>query len=120
MIYLITAPYQYYQLLVELPKEHCPKKLCSFIENNLFNNSQKRFRRARSRESARLQFVSNIYKYLDNKEYVAGVFIYLTKAFGTLDHNILLKKLDNNGVRGVLLQFVNSYLSINKVPVGLL
>lgn len=49
------------------------------------------------------------YKFLksfDNNSYVVGVFINLTKAFGMVDHNILLRNFFHYGVKGSALKFL--------------
>ena len=38
---------------------------------------------------------------IDNRDYCAGVFIDLSKAFETIDHTILLTKLQHYGIRGI-------------------
>jgi len=42
---------------------------------------------------------------IDNHDYCAGVFIDLSKAFDTIDHTILLTKLQHYGIRGVTLDW---------------
>ena len=48
-----------------------------------------------------MSIVENIQTLVNNRKYSAGVFVDLSKAFDTVDHNILLKKLDYYGVRGI-------------------
>ena len=47
---------------------------------------------------------------MDNKMYSCGVFIDLEKAFDTVNHNILLKKLNYYGIRGLANSWFSSYL----------
>ena len=57
-----------------------------------------------------MSIVENIQIQLDDGKYSAGVFVDLKKAFDTVDHNILLKKLDYYGVRGIANEWFASYL----------
>ena len=61
--------------------------------------------------------MDDIHKSLDKNKFVCGVFIDLEKAFDTVNHNILLKKLDFYGVRGTSNLWFKSYLSDRKQHV---
>ena len=47
---------------------------------------------------------------MDKQLFLCGVFTDLKKAFDTVDHNILLQKLDHYGFRGVINKCFSSYL----------
>ena len=48
---------------------------------------------------------------IDNKDCTVGIFIDLSQAFDTVNHNILISKLEHYGVRGTSLRGFESYLS---------
>ena len=55
---------------------------------------------------------------LDNKHYSLGIFLDLSKAFDTLNHNILLDKLYVYGIRGLVNSWIKNYLSGRKQYVS--
>jgi retron-type reverse transcriptase len=54
--------------------------------------------------------VNKITTAIDRKEVTAGVFLDLSKAFDTLNHEILLAKLQHYGINGLALKWIKSYL----------
>ena len=63
------------------------------------------------------ELLNAITKGFDRKEYTAALFIDLSKAFDTLDHHILLSKLDMYGIRGVCLDWLKHFLSGRRLSV---
>ena len=57
---------------------------------------------------------------LDNERFGCGIFIDLQKAFDTVNHRILLSKLEHYGIRGCALEWFRSYLSDHKQYVLLM
>ena len=66
-----------------------------------------------------MTIVESIQKLLDAGNYTAVVFVDLKKAFDTVDHNILLEKLDYYGISGVAKNWFESYLNNRKQFVTL-
>ena len=85
-----------------------------FNENNLLYKSQYGFRKKHSTELAGLEFYDKIINYLENGKLPLAVFLDLSKAFDTIDHEILLSKLRYYGITGNSLLWFKSYLSNRK------
>jgi hypothetical protein len=97
-----------------LEKLFC-KRLTKFIENhNLLSECQYGFRPKRSTSLAILDLVEELTNALDDNKFTIGVFIDLRKAFDTIDHELLIKKMEYFGIRGVVNNWLSSYLSNRK------
>ena len=88
------------------------KRLVAFLEQKqILNCHQYGFRKLYSTAMALIEITDNIKRLLDEKNYVIGIFIDFKKAFDTVDHEILLRKLDCYGIRGHANMFFRSYLT---------
>ena len=84
------------------------KRVYSFLkQQNCFYNAQFGFRLSLSTNNALMSITENIQSQLDQNKFCAGVFVDLKKAFDTVDHEILLKKLSHYGIRGIANGFVH-------------
>ena len=83
----------------------------NFTKNNLLFTSQYGFRSNHSTELAALHLVDKISNYMDSGEVPMAIFLDLSKAFDTLDHDILLSKLHHYGIQNSSLNLFKSYLS---------
>ena len=73
----------------------------TFLNNNIICNLQFGFRQHYSASYALINITENIRKALDEGNISCGVFVNLQKTFDTVDHQILLAKLNHYGIRGV-------------------
>ena len=81
---------------------------------DLLYEKQFNFQGNNSTEYAILQLIRDITRSFEKGEYTLGVFIDLSKAFDTVDHQILIKKLQYYGIDGTALEWFKSYLSNRK------
>ena len=80
-------------------------------KHNVLNKHQHGFHQNFSTNTALADVLDYITSKLDNKLSVLALFVDISKALESLNHNILLTKLEHYGVRGVVLNWFNSYLT---------
>ena len=110
------------------------QRLYSFIQqHDILYDGQFGFRPKHSTIDAITKFVSDVLEAVDNIKCCVSVYLDLSKAFDTINHSILLRKLEHYGVRGKAHEWFKSYLSqrnqyvyyknhkseSNAVPVGI-
>ena len=87
-------------------------RLNNFITtSNILNSCQYGFRQGVSTSHALVDLVSEITNSLNKRKHAIGVFIDLRKAFDTVNHQLLCKKLEFYGIRGIAQNWIKSYLS---------
>ena len=66
-----------------------------------------------------IEFLDYVYSSLDSKQSTIAVYLDFSKAFNTVNHNILMTKLLHNGIRGVLQHGFESYLTNRKLYISI-
>ena len=95
-------------------------RLTSFLElHEIIYPKQFGFRSGYSTTHSLIDITENIRKTIEAKKYGCGVFIDLKKAFDTVNHDILLHKLEHYGIRDSALSWFRSYLTDRKQYVHL-
>ncbi len=82
-----------------------------FTKEHVIYKYQFGFRANHSTSLSLLEVADMCYSELDKNNYVLGLFVDLRKAFDTVNHDILLAKLYNYGIRGVMYNWLCDYLS---------
>ena len=86
---------------------------------NIISDNQYGFLPGLSTESALSEFTKFTYCSMNNNNKTAAIFLDISKAFDSVDHDILLNKLSSIGIRGLGLNWFTSYLKNRKQFVKL-
>ena len=96
------------------------KRLTSFVNtHDILNDNQFGFQSGHSTTQATLLITDKSQKAIEKGEYSCGIFLDLSKAFDTVNHHILIEKLQHYGIRGVAKDWFISYLNDRKQFVSI-
>ena len=106
--------------IIKLFEKVIVKKMANFMdENALYNNQQHGFRSRHSCLSQLIDHFQQIIVALNEGKDVDVIYLDFAKAFDKVDHNILLRKLFNMGIRGRLYNWIKSFLLDRKQMVNI-
>ena len=93
-------------------------RLVSFLNKyNVISPNQFGFQKGKNTTQAILNFLTKIYESFNEKMHTVGVFLDFRNAFDTVNHGILVDKLEHYGIRGIAKSWFISYLSNRKQRV---
>ena len=82
--------------------------------NNILYKGQYGFRKGHSTFMAVMEMYDKISEARDNSHFSIDVSLDLSKAFDTVNHDILISKLSHYGIRGICLDWIRDYLKGRK------
>ena len=118
---LLISNYRPISLLSNLNKifeKIVHKQLYSFLEKHeCIYNLQFGFRQKHSTNHALISIMNKIQEAIKTNDFAIGIFVDLQKAFDTVNHDILIEKLDYYGISGITNSWFKSYLTERKQQV---
>ena len=108
---IIIGPFLYYRQYRKSLKERCTIKYTTIFKTmNYFITASTDFEKNHSTELATLEIIDRILQDMDTYNSPINIYIDLSKASDTIDHNILLCKLKYYGLNGAALDLCRNYL----------
>ena len=99
-------------VLSKIFERHILKTLSEYLyTNNLISDSQSGFRSKHSCSTAMQHLYSQWIESQKSRHSLVLLFLDFRKAFDTVNHNLLIKKISSLGISGHLLSLLNSYLA---------
>ena len=86
------------------------KQLINYLNvNSLFDTRQSAYRKCHSPEILLISILDDFLNMLDNNSNIQLILLDLSAAFDTIDHSILIKRLEDIGIVGIPLAWINLY-----------
>ena len=94
-----------------LERVMCDRIMEFLLAHDILNDVQHAYLKGRSTQTAMFRFTEEILKALERGVIPLGLFLDLSKAYDTLNYNILIQKLELYGIKETALRWIISYLS---------
>lgn len=88
-----------------------------YKKHEVITQNQYGFQSGKSTTELLSKFTDEVNTYLNDRKHVLVLFIDFSRAFDTLNHNLLITKLENSGIRGPLIRWCQNYLHNRKFTV---
>lgn len=95
----------------KIMEKYITNKLNKYLEKHkIINEDQHGFQKGKSTVTLLKNFTDYVNSNLNTNKVIITIFIDLKKAFDTINHTILIKRLKNIGIRGKILEWFKNYL----------